>query len=308
MRAEFAEAVVELAERDERVVLLTGDLGFTILEPFADRFPGRFFNVGVAEQNLVGLATGLADAGFVPFTYSIATFASMRPYEFIRNGPVLHQLPVRMVGVGGGLDYGYNGVTHYALEDVGIMRLQPGLTTIVPADPDQARRAVEATADLHGPVYFRVGKEAQPIPGLDGHFELGRTSVIRDGADLALVALGPAAREALGAADILEERGFAAKVAVVSTVSPTSEDDIAELLSDVPLAVSVESHYATGGVGTMLAEVVAGRGLDARVLRCGVKDMPRGEIGTQQYLYDRHGLSSESVADAVVQAISPAGR
>src|SRR5256712_11111775 len=127
MRRAFVNTLVELAERDPRILLLTGDLGYVALEPFAERFPDRFFNVGVAEQNMVGLATGLAEAGFTPFVYSIATFASMRPYEFIRNGPVLHELPVRIVGMGGGLDYGPNGMTHYALEDVALMRAQPEL-------------------------------------------------------------------------------------------------------------------------------------------------------------------------------------
>src|SRR6266516_2483950 len=122
MRGAFTKAVTELAQRDPRIVLLTGDLGYMALEPFADAFPDRFFNVGVAEQNMIGLATGLAEAGFIPFAYSIATFATMRPYEFLRDGPILHELPVRLVGVGGGLDYGHNGVTHYALEDVALMR------------------------------------------------------------------------------------------------------------------------------------------------------------------------------------------
>ncbi len=126
MRATFVRTLMELAEEDERIVLLTGDLGFTVVEPFAERFPGRFFNVGVAEQNMLGVATGLAEAGYVPFAYSIATFATLRSYEFVRNGPVLHRLPVRVVGVGGGLEYGMNGLTHYALEDIALMRAQPG--------------------------------------------------------------------------------------------------------------------------------------------------------------------------------------
>ena len=122
MRNAFLDALVSLAERDERVMLLTGDLGFSVLEPFAERFPDRFVNCGVAEQNMTGVATGLAEAGMVPFTYSIATFATLRPYEFIRNGAALHRLPVRVVGVGGGFDYGHNGITHFALEDYEVAR------------------------------------------------------------------------------------------------------------------------------------------------------------------------------------------
>src|SRR3954468_1576453 len=121
MRGAFATTLTELAARDRRIVLLTGDLGYMALEPFAEQHPDRFFNVGVAEQNMVGLATGLAEAGFVPFVYSIVTFATLRPYEFIRNGPVLHGLPVRVVGVGGGFEYGHAGPTHHGLEDVGVL-------------------------------------------------------------------------------------------------------------------------------------------------------------------------------------------
>src|SRR5689334_9912455 len=159
------------------------------LEPFADRFPDRFINVGVAEQNMVGLATGLAEAGFLPFLYSIVTFASLRPYEFIRNGPVLHHLPVRIAGVGGGFEYGSAGPTHHGLEDVGIMRIQPGLTVIAPADYRQTRTALLATWDLPGPVYYRLGKDDRTVvPGLEGQFELGRAQVIREGNDLLIVA------------------------------------------------------------------------------------------------------------------------
>src|SRR3989304_1271973 len=159
MRGAFTRSLVELAEREPRILLLTGDLGYTVLEPFAERFPDRFFNVGVAEQNMVGLATGLAEAGFIPFLYSIATFASLRPYEFIRNGPILHQFPVRIAGVGGGYEYGPAGATHPALEDVGVMRLQPGLTLIAPADHEQARAALLATWEQPGPTSYRLGKD-----------------------------------------------------------------------------------------------------------------------------------------------------
>src|SRR3954468_8868154 len=155
--------MTELAAQDERILLLTGDLGFMALEPFSERHPKRFFNAGVAEQNMVGLATGLAAVGFIPFVYSIATFASLRPYEFIRNGPILHQLPVRIVGVGGGFEYGTAGPTHHGLEDIGVMRLQPGLTVVAPADHLQAREVFMQTWNLPGPVYYRIGKDDKTV-------------------------------------------------------------------------------------------------------------------------------------------------
>ena len=207
MRAEFVSTLLQLAERDPRIVLLTGDLGYTVLEPFAERLPERFFNVGVAEQNMIGLATGLAEGGLRPYAYSIATFASLRPYEFLRNGPALHRLPVRLVGVGGGFDYGHNGISHYALEDVGLMRMQPNVTVAVPADGPQARAAANALADLDEAAYLRLGKDSEPVPGLDGRFELGRAELIGEGSDVALVAMGPLAREAVAAAERLADAG-----------------------------------------------------------------------------------------------------
>src|SRR5262245_23365599 len=171
MRRAFVQTLTEIADRDSRILLLTGDLGYMALEPFAEKFPSRFFNVGVAEQNMVGLATGLAEAGYLPFVYSIVTFATLRPYEFIRNGPIQHQLPVRIVGMGGGVEYSHNGLSHYGLEDVAVMRAQPGLSVIAPADYQQARAAVLATWDLPGPIYYRLGKDDRTlVPGLDGQF------------------------------------------------------------------------------------------------------------------------------------------
>jgi len=304
MRVSFANTLLEIADRDPRVVLLTGDLGFTVWEPFAARFPDRFVNAGVAEQNMVGMATGLAEAGFIPFVYSIATFMSMRPYEFIRNGPVQHGLPVRVVGVGGGFDYGHNGISHYALEDIGLMRLQPGLTLIAPADPEQTRAAVEATWQQPGPVYYRLGKQAEAIPALDSRFELGRAQIIRDGDDIALIALGAVAAEAVHALRVLSERGIKATLVVVSCVQPAPEQDLLEVLSRVPLAVTAEDHYVTGGVGSLAAETIAEHGLSCRLVRCGPRRMPIGDTGSRSYLHDRYGLSAAKLTDAALSALS----
>jgi transketolase len=303
MRAEFAAELVAIAREDPRVVLLTGDLGFAVLEPFAQEFPERFFNVGVAEQNMLGLATGLADAGFLPFAYSIATFASMRPYEFLRNGAALHRLPVRLVGMGAGLDYGHNGVTHYALEDVALMRVQPDVITVAPADAEQARAALRATLEHPGPVYYRLCKEGSPVPGLDGRFELGHAQLLGDGKDLALVALGNMARTAIRTADELARDGIAASIAVVSSFNPSPTGDLVELLSEVPLALTIEAHYLNGGLGSFVAEVIAEHGLDCRLVRRGITDMPRGITGSPDYLYRQVGLSHEQLARAAAETL-----
>lgn len=308
MRASFANGLLGLAAADERVMLLTGDLGFNVLEPFATRFPTRFLNVGVAEQNMVGVATGLAEAGLTPYVYSIATFASMRAYEFIRNGPIIHHLPVRIVGVGGGMDYGHNGVTHYAVEDVGIMRVQPGIMIVAPADPAQTAAALPILQQHPGPVYLRLGKESQAVPGLDGRFALGRAERIGTGRDVALVALGGMAATAVEAAERLTATGLDASVIVVSSLNPSPTEDLAAMLADVRHAVSVEAHYVNGGVGSLVAEVIAERGLPCRLVRAGLRVTPVGVTGSRDHMYDRHDLSAERLAATAAKALDLAER
>jgi transketolase len=308
VRATFVRTLVELAEEDERIVLLTGDLGFSVIEPFAERFPGRFFNVGVAEQNMIGVATGLAEAGYVPFAYSIATFATLRSYEFVRNGPVLHRLPVRVVGVGGGLEYGMNGLTHYALEDLAVMRAQPGMTVLAPADHRQARAALIASRTVAGPVYFRLGKnETETVPGLDGRLRLGEVEQVGAGYDVAIVATGSISREAAAAVDLLAARGWHARLIVAACLSPAPARALARALRGVPHAVTVEAHYLSGGLGSLVSEVVAESGLACRVVRCGVADLPEG-VGSEAYMNDAHGLSAEAIARTAIEALEPRGK
>ena len=305
MRATFIKTLEELAAQDSRVMLLTGDLGYTVVEPFAEKFPDRFLNVGVAEQNMVGLATGLAEAGFIPFVYSIVTFAVLRPYEFIRNGPVLQQLPVRIVGVGEGYEYGHSGSSHYGLEDIGVARLQPALTVIAPADYEQARSALLDTWDLPRPVFFRLGKnDTLKIPGLDGRFELGRAQRIRKGDDVLMVTMGSVTHEAVLAAEALAAEGLSVAVMVVSSLNPAPVGDLAAALARYSHVLTVEAHYRVGGVGSLISEIVAERGIGCRVVRCGVKDHPDGTTGEQDFLLERDGLSSAALAEAVRRTLS----
>ena len=304
MRGTFVNTLAELATEDERIVLLTADLGFTVVEPFAERFPDRFFNVGVAEQNMVGIATGLAEAGYVPYVYSIATFASLRPYEFIRNGPVHHRLPVRVVGVGGGFDYGTNGPSHHALEDLAVMRVQPGLAVLAPADFEQARAALLAAHALPGPVYFRLGKDdSSRVDGLGGRFRLGRAETIGAGGDVLLVTTGSIARNAVAAAQALAANGVEATVLVAASISPPPTEDLAEALERFDAAVTVEAHYVDGGLGSLVCEVAAEHGLLCRVVRCGVRELEPGRSGSEAYLNETHGLSVEKLV-ATCRAVS----
>jgi transketolase len=300
MRGAFVRSLVEIAADDARVLLLTGDLGYMALEPFRERFPDRFFNMGVAEQNMVGVATGLAAAGFLPFVYSIVPFATSRPYEFIRNGPIAHALPVRIVGVGGGFEYGAQGVSHHGLEDLGLMRMQPGITVIAPADARQAESAVRATWNLAGPVYYRIGKDDRTeVGGLDGRFTLGRVERIRDGGDVLLVTCGSIASEGAAAADMLAACGVRAGLLVVASLQPAPANDLDEALRQVPLAVTVEAHYVSGGLGSLVAEVIAEHGLACRLARCGVRRGHDGASGSQRWEQNARGRSAAALAESV---------
>jgi transketolase len=300
VRGTFARTLTELADRDSRILLLTGDVGYLALEPFVDKHPGRFFNVGVAEQNMVGLATGLAEAGFIPFVYSIAPFAVLRPYEFIRNGPIQHHSAVRIVGVGAGMEYSLNGPSHYSLEDVAVMRAQPGITVIAPADHEQARSALLASWNLPGPIYYRLGKDDQTVlAGLGGRFELGRAQQLRQGSDVVIVALGALAVEASAAAEQLAKQGISCCVLAVASVVPAPVDDLRQALSRFPVMVTVEAHYLSGGLGSIVAELAAEGRFRARLTRIAVKTRIQGACGTQAYLYHQHGLSCQALADTV---------
>jgi transketolase len=293
-----------LADEDPRILLITGDLGYMVMEPFRERFPRRFINAGVAEQNMIGMATGLAEAGFLPYVYSIATFASLRPFEFIRNGPVLHGLPVRVVGMGMGFEYGHAGPTHYALEDIAVLRTLPRLTIVIPADGAQTATAMRQTHDLKNPVYYSLGKDDHiSIRGLDGRFELGRAQLIRRGGDIAIVTMGSVSQEAVAAADQLATYGIETNVAVVSNFSPDPNEDLLELLGRCRHVVCVEAQAISGGLGAFVSGVIATNGLACRLQALAVQSSPDGTSGTQMERWRKHGLDRVHIVENVLAAV-----
>ena len=304
MRKVFVSTLIELAAQDSRIILLTGDLGFMALEPFAESYPERFINVGVAEQNMVGIATGLAEAGFIPYIYSINPFAVLRPYEFIRNGPIYHQLPMRIIGVGGGLEYGHQGITHYGLEDIGVLRIQPGITIIAPADDTQAAMAIRKTYNLPGPVFYRLSKNSLPdVVGLRGRFEVGKLHLVQDGRDLLFIVMGAVASEVSAALNALQEMGVMCGMAVIACINPVPTDGLIDLLMRFHTIVTVEAHYTIGGIGSLISEVIAEHELDCRVIRCGINKSVCGMTGSQKYLQDLHGLSAKSLVETALRAL-----
>jgi len=271
----------------------------------AEKFPDRFVNVGVGEQNMLGLATGLAEAGFIPYVYSIVTFASMRAYEFFRNGAIVHGLPVRLVGMGGGLEYGHNGISHYGLKDVGIMRVQPDLTLVVPADAGQIAGMMDATWNLPGPVYIRLGKDDRTsVPSLDGRFQLGHVEAVRDGEDVLLISMGAISSVTAAAADDLAANEVSCAHLVVSSLNPAPTADLVDALRRHLLVVTVESHYVVGGLGSLVAEVIAEHSTRTRLVRCGVPTTPSLVSGSQAAMERASGLSAAQISARVFGALT----
>jgi len=303
MRKAFIQSLIKIASTDERVMLLTADLGYLVLEEFMEKFPDRFLNVGVAEQNMVGIATGLAEAGFIPYVYSITPFAALRPFEFIRNGPIYHNLPVRIVGVGQGVEYGINGLSHYALEDIGVLRTQPTLTIIAPADNAQTRSAVESTHDLPGPIYFRLSKDNIDIPELEGKFEIGQLQQVGSGTDLLMISSGAITQEAIQAARLLANEGCYTTILVLASISPAPEKQLIEMLSKFRYVFTLEAHYTTGGIGSLIAEIVAENQLSVKLTRFGFTSILNETVGSAASIYALHGLSSEKVAGRIQEIL-----
>jgi transketolase len=299
MRNTFVDTLTEIAERDPRVWLLCGDLGYSVLEGFAARFPDRYVNVGVAEQNMTGVAAGLAMAGKVVFTYSIANFPLIRCLEQIRNDVCYHNLPVKIVAVGGGLSYGSAGYSHHGVEDLAMARVLPHMTVVAPGDPVETRLATHALAADPGPGYLRLGKAGEPVVHTEvPEFRLGAAIRVREGADATLLSTGGMLQTVVRAADQLAERGIRAGVLSLPTVQPIDGDAVEAAARSTPLLVTVEEH-GPGGLGSAVAEVLADRGCAARLR---MMHLPRGAqptAGTQESLRAAAGLGLDDIVRTV---------
>jgi transketolase len=307
MRTAFIEALCEVAEGNERIWLLTGDLGFSVLERFSTRFPERYVNVGVAEQNLAGVAAGLARCGKIPFIYSIANFPTLRCLEQIRNDVCYHEAHVKVVAVGSGFTYGAQGYTHYGVEEMGIMRILPNMTVVSPADPVEARLATRAVAERPGPCYLRLGKAGEPVVHEKiPDFQLGRAIVVRPGRDATLISTGGMLTEALETSTRLAAKGIDVRVLSMHTVKPLDNAAVMQAARETAAIVSVEEHSITGGLGSAVAEVLAEAGVPTRFRRFGMPDQLYHTVGSQNYMRRLAGDLCETVVSLLDRRVTPA--
>ncbi|CAN5718672.1 transketolase C-terminal domain-containing protein [soil metagenome] len=274
MRTTFIEALCEIAAEDERIWLLNGDLGYSVIERFSARFPERSINVGVAEQNMTGVAAGLALCDKIVFTYSIANFPTLRCLEQIRNDVCYHNLSVKVVAIGGGLAYGAQGYTHHAIEDLAIMRALPNMKVIAPGDPAETRAAVRALVDSPGPCYLRLGKAGEPVVH-QGSLELtpGKAICLREGMDAAILSTGGMLKTAAEAVELCAKQGRIVALYSMPWIKPFDEELIRDLAARFALLLTVEEARASGGLGGAVAEILASEPSPrARLLRLGFEE------------------------------------
>lgn len=302
MREAFVRALSELAAADERVILVNGDLGFGVLTDFIERFPDQYVNAGVAEQNMTAVACGMALTGARAYTYSIGNFPTLRCLEQLRNDVCYHQADVTVVAVGGGFSYGQLGVSHFATEDVAVMRALPGMTVVAPSDPWQA---YELTRQLHrrgGPAYLRIDKGSAGMPA--GDIELGKARQVRGGGDAVVFSTGAILGQAIAAADALAAEGIELRVIDVHTVKPLDSETICAAAAECGHVFTLEEHVATGGLGSAVAETCAeGRVPLKSFHRIGLGDSFPDVVGDQPYLRAHYGLDATAVAKTVRQAV-----
>jgi transketolase len=305
VRTAFLRELFRLAGEDERVTLVVGDLGFSVIEEFANAYPNRFVNAGVAEQNMTGLATGMALSGAVVFTYSIANFPILRCLEQVRNDVCYHHADVKIVSVGGGFAYGNLGMTHHASEDLAIMRSLPGMVVIAPGDPVEARLATRALVEHPGPAYLRLGKAGEPLVHVsEPDFQIGKAIRMREGADLTLISTGGMLKSTLAVAERLAAAGVAARVLSMHTVSPLDVDAVKDAARTTGLVVTIEEHSVVGGLGGAVAEVIAELPAGhAPLRRIGIRPEFTAVAGNQEYLKARHGLDEDGLFGSLTKLL-----
>lgn len=301
MRTAFLQELLELAKRDSRIVFITGDLGFGVVQPFMEQLPAQFLNAGVAEQNMTGMAVGMALSGKIVFTYSIANFPTLRCLEQVRNDVCYHNANVKIVSVGGGFTYGAMGATHHATEDLAVMRAIPGLVVVAPGDPVEARAATRAIVAYNGPCYLRLGKAGEPVVHKSAiDFELGKAIPLREGRDATLISIGGILQNTVLAAELLEKEGIQTRVLSMPTLKPLDSEAVLAAAHETRAIFTIEEHSILGGLGTAVAEVLAEtEGVKVPLKRIGVPPTFSKHTGSQEYMQECHGLTPGGIANSV---------
>lgn len=301
MRDTFVKTLVELAKADEKIELVTGDLGFGVLKPFWEQCPDQFTNAGIAEQNMTSMAAGMALEGKTVFTYSIGNFPTLRCLEQIRNDCAYHNANVKVVCIGGGFVYGSLGMSHQATEDLAILRALPDVMVMAPADLVEAEECTKALAKTKGTAYLRLGRGGEKrIHEKIENFQIGKAIKVHDGERVAIFSTGAIFEEVTEAYEELKKQGYNPVIYTFPTVKPIDKEVIEEISRECELLVTVEEHNIVGGFGSAVAEVMAEM-IDkkARLLRIGLNDEYSIRVGNQKYLRTQYGMDSKAIVEKI---------
>ena len=297
MRKVFNKALVERAEKDPRIHMVLADIGYGEIEPFARKFPDRYMNCGVMEQNMTGVACGLAMEGNIAVTYSIANFPTLRCLEQIRNDVCYHNANVKIVNIGGGVSYGPLGVSHHSTEDIAIMRALPNMVVVVPCDNLEAAALTHAVFEYEGPVFYRCGyKNEKDIHHRPFRLELGKALTVEEGDDCTVIFCGPIGYEAQKAVFAAREKGIHCRLLSMHTVKPIDREAIVRAAKETGRIITVEEHNLSGGLGSAVAEVLADEGcLNVCFRRMALPDVNVHEVGSQQWLREFYHIAAPDI-------------
>lgn len=290
MRNLFLQTLLEEAKHDERIWLITPDLGYAVLEPFAQAFPERFINTGIMEQAAVGIAAGLALSGKIPYVYSIAPFVTSRPFEQVKVDCAYMNTNVRLIGVGGGFAYGPAGATHHSLDDLAIMRTLPNMAVTAPGDLTETEELVRYSVRHQGPLFMRLNRRGEPRYAHS--VEFGKLATLLDGNDFAIIATSAMLKDAYEAALQFQQEGIHPLVLSAHTIKPFDEEKVAELARRQLPIITVEEHNIIGGLFSAVAETLVKHGLNTKVLPIAVPDKFSHFVGGQDYIKERMGLTA----------------
>jgi transketolase len=305
MREALVKALSDLFEINESTYLITADTGFHVLDDFQRRFARRYLNAGIAEASMIGLAAGLAMQGKQVFVYGVVPFVTMRCLEQIRNDLCYPKLPVRVIGVGGGLTYGPAGMSHHSIEDIGLMRALPNMTVICPGDPVEVAEAIVASVPVEGPCYLRLGKTGERVVHTGGTagLEVGKGIRLRNGDDLAVIGAGNMLPTADDVCNALAAKGLQPSLVSMHTVKPIDGKLIADLARQCRTLVTIEEHSIIGGLGSAVAEVISERALDARLHVFALPDAYCHRAGSQEYLRRSYNLSADQIVERILRVL-----
>ena len=293
-----------MARNDERIFLITPDIGYSVLEVFRDEFPERYLNVGVAEQNSVSIAAGMALSGLIPYVYTINPFVCMRPFEQIRLDVAYMNTNVRLVGVGGGFSYGAAGATHHTLEDIAIMRVLPNMTVICPGDPWEVDKAVIESVNYKGPIFLRLGKQGEPlINDTEAEYKIGKAIRIKEGEDITLISTGNTLEIADTVTDKLKNKNIKASLISMHTVKPLDENAVMEILKKGKPVFTLEEHSLIGGLGSAVADIIAQSDFNPVFRKFGTEDKFSHYVGGHDYIREKFGLTSEKITENILNVL-----